>query len=1012
MAELKPCIVKIELPQQLKDYIISQREVHAKKGLSEKQADLLTAKELQEKTLDELHNVYNKLGVKGYENAIEPKAELPETKIPNPTEKESPPNEPPIETGEGTVESEKVTGVKKSITTATRAANNLPKVEFSKMRSDIVELNEAKKRIDSGESDPQKMVDRILKEKVGYASEAEVFDMQYYAHQLEKKSVELSEQAAEAKSPEEKLEITQRQLQLSDLIDAQTEAAQLAGNKWGKIGNAMQPVINDAGLIFRENKNTVKEAYGGEVPKDVQDRLDAITKQRDEALAAKAKVEEQLRQKMAEKGFEEVKKQAARQSKNKEDKEALLKEEKELIEQLKAEFKGDPNAPKRSGSFLTDKMIIIAGKLAINYVKQGVNGIEALVDKMYDALKSYDLSRKDIKDFLANYEPVQAQQEINRLNKKADILQEKLTPPTIKTKGNKFSPSEMVDLAKPSKVQKTFRTNTEWVKANQRVAEAEFRMKIEKRKAFDSKKNMYQRGLAWAGRLTRLSVLSGTHVLYKLAAAATIGSALKRIPEQAIGAVYSAAFKGIAEKAPIEGYWNAKSEAKFYKEFLNPKKFYQNTVEILKSGSSKLGKRLGSAEYEHIPLLYLPTDTHQIIKDPPKRATFEASFRNSMVWAEKNGLDINDPLVINSLENAAYKRAMYEIFQEQNWLSKKFTSYKSSLEKSGNSGATAKFLVDFMIPVSTVPTNIVRRVITTSPLGLIRGGKEVIQAYRKGIEKLTPDEADHVMQQLKQGSLGTALWLIGWFGYQSFGGLYSQFNPNKKREEGDKISDEMEVGGAMIPKAAQHALPLEVIQFAATARRIYENYRNNKNATIPEAIYKAGLGSIGAALEQVPVISTGVHAVMATKDPVEAEKLKEDISRRVVPQIVREHTDKTEGSDDLKFLDDKGLKIVDLHKEALHPIDKNGKDVFVTDELFKKVSDLRREKIKKAISKLRKNDGFIWSQNERVKAKDMTTAQTRAWLMSESTKAKNEAIEEIFGEQPEKEPNPKVETID
>ena len=51
MAELKPCIEKIELPQQLKDYIISQREVHAKKGLSEKQADLLTAKELQEKII-------------------------------------------------------------------------------------------------------------------------------------------------------------------------------------------------------------------------------------------------------------------------------------------------------------------------------------------------------------------------------------------------------------------------------------------------------------------------------------------------------------------------------------------------------------------------------------------------------------------------------------------------------------------------------------------------------------------------------------------------------------------------------------------------------------------------------------------------------------------------------------------------------------------------------------------------------------------------------------------------
>ncbi|MFK5283572.1 hypothetical protein ACI3PL_28760, partial [Lacticaseibacillus paracasei] len=80
------------------------------------------------------------------------------------------------------------------------------------------------------------------------------------------------------------------------------------------------------------------------------------------------------------------------------------------------------------------------------------------------------------------------------------------TPPSVDSKGR---PTEPTDFAKPSKVERTFRTHNEWVKANQRVANAEFKMKIEKRKAFESKKNMYQRALAWAGRLTRLSVLSG-----------------------------------------------------------------------------------------------------------------------------------------------------------------------------------------------------------------------------------------------------------------------------------------------------------------------------------------------------------------------------------------------------------------------------------------------------------------------------------------------------------------------
>ena len=934
----------------------------------------------------------------------EPQVEVQQSsKVESPTNIEPPKN--PLTAEEATGEP-KVTGVKRAITDPTRAENNLPKVEFPKMGSDTEALNEAKKRIDSGEVNPQEMVDRILKEKGNYKNEGEVMDMQYYAHQLSKKNEELSQQLAEAKTPEEQADIRGQKLQLSDLMDAQTEAAQTAGNQWGKTGNRMQPVINDAGQIFRDNKATIKEAYGGEVPKEVQDKLDAITKERDEAIEQRNKVEAELKQKMAERGFEEMRKRAAKSSKNKETKEALQKEEEELLKEIRKSLKKDLGNL-NSGFPIPTATLNTLGKLAINYVKQGVNSFEALVDKMYDALKDEGISRKDIKDFMANYDPLQAEMEAKRLNKKADIIENKLTPPSIDSKGR---PTEPTDFAKPSKVERTFRTHNEWVKANQRVANAEFKMKIEKRKAFESQKNMYQRALMWLGRITRLSVLSGTNVLGKLASAATIGSAVKRIPEQAIGAIYSQAFKGIAQKAPIEGFTNAKSEAKFYKEFFNPKKFVKNAWEILKSGSSPLSKRLGSAEYEHVPVMYLPTDTHQIIKDPPKRATFEAAFRNGLIWAEKNGLDINDPLVINSLENAAYKRAQYEIFQEQNWLSKKFTSYKSSLEKKGNTGATAKFLIDFMIPVSTVPTNIVRRVTTTSPLGLIRGGKEVIQAYRKGIEKLTPDEADHVMQQLKQGSLGTALWLIGWFGVDSFGGLYSQFNPNKKREEGDKESDVMIVGGKEIPKPTQHALPLEVIQMAATARRIYDNYRNNKNASTPEAIYKAGLGSIGAGLEQIPVISTGVHAVMATKDPVEAEKLKEDIDRRIVPQLFREQMDKTKGSDDLKYLQDKDLKIVDLHKESLEPVDKNGKRVFVTPELFKKVSDLREEKIKSEIAKARKNGFVIWETGETIPADKITKNQLRGWLMGVSTKAKNEAIDEVFGEQPEKAGNPKVET--
>lgn len=927
--------------------------------------------------------------------------------IPTKTE----PNKVEPAASEGTGE-EKVTGIKKSITEAIRQERGLPQISLPKMGTDIANLEAAKERVDSGKSNPVDIINRILEDKNGFKNHEESFDIQYYAHQLERHNDNLTKQLSEAKTPEEHANILGQKMQLSDEIDNYTAAARIAGNIAGKVLSSFAPVINDAGVIFRNDKQIIKEVYGEDMPPEIKKKIDALTTERDEAIAQKNKVEEILRQKMAEKGFEKVRDQAKKTAKRNETKEALKKEEDELLKELKQSIKKDLGNI-NSGIPIPKETLETLGKLAVNYFKQGVNGLEALVDKLYEGLKDTGISRSQIKEAVANYEPLTIEKEVERLNKKADLLMDKVTPPTIKTTGNKFKPSEPIDLTK-TKEQLVFRKNNDWVKANQRVSNAEYQMKTLKRKAFESEKNWYQQGLMWLGRATRLMVLSGTKVLAKLAAALTIGGGLKRIPEQAIGAIYSKAFKGISEKAPIEGNIYANSEAGFYKEFFNPKKFAKNSIDILKHGSTDLSRRLGSAEYEHIPLMYLPTDLHQIIKDPLKRAAFEGAFRNSMVWAEKNGLDINDPLVINSIENAAYKRAQYEIFQEQNWLSKKFTSYKSSLEKAGNLGATGKFIADFLIPVSTVPTNIVRRVATTSPLGLIRGGKDVINAYRNGIENLSNDQAEKVMRQLKQGTLGVGLWLIGWYGVKSFGGLYSKFNPNSKRDEDDKVSDVMMLGDTEVPKPVQHALPLEIIQVAATARRIYDNYRENKNASMPEALLAAGLGSIGALAEQIPVIETPVHAILATQDPVEADKLKEDLKRRIEPQILREYgmydTD-FKKSKEGQFLDNKGLKIVDIHKEAVHPLDKEGNKVNVTDEKYNQLVTVRERKIQDEISKLMSKGADIWDgdKNTHVEAKDMTAGQLKSWLMKTSTQAKNEAIDEVFGVQPESPEKPDIE---
>jgi hypothetical protein len=816
-----------------------------------------------------------------------------------PSETSNEGGEPPItveETATEPGEIEKRTGIKNAVSEGTRSVLELPKVEVPKLGTDHVVLKEGKDLVDSGDIDPQQVVNRINSTDQHNMSRNESKAMQYYMHQLSQHETEIREQLSQATDPEVKASYVGLLGQLSDLQDAATEANIKSGKDWSDVGNIRQILVDQSFNPSRE-KAIIKDNYGGEVPKDVQLKIDSALKERDEAINQRNKVEEQLREKEAALKIAEMQKESKKAKTPKGDykakRESLIEELKKAKEEHEKWLRDQGIQKSGIGFTLTGKMVKIMGEYAATYVEQGIEKASEIINKVYEDVKAHlpGISRNDVRDGIALYQA-------GKLDKKAEGMEAKI---------KEGVPDDI------TKLKMKFQNHTDWVKANQRVANADYKIKNIKRQSFDSKKNFYQRSLKWAGKLFRASVLSGYNVLYKLAAAATIGGAGKRIPEQMIGGIYSQIFKGVAEKAPIEGYFNAKSEAKFYTEFFNPKKFITNTWQIVKGNESDLTRKHSHAEYGKsgkIPLpdktpeplkktasiagkvlervISLPTDLHQVLKDPVKRATFEAAFRNAMIWAEKNGLDISDPLVVNTLETAAYKRANYEIFMEQNWLSRKFSEVKTKMEKAGNFGATGKFVADFMIPVSTVPTNIVRRLVTTSPLGLIRGGGKVAEAYYKGIENLTTEQADAVMKQLKQGTLGTALWLIGWLGASQFGGLYSKYNPDKERKEGDLAHDEMEVGGKMLPKPVQHALPLEIIQWAATARHIYDNYKDNKNEGTFTSILNAGLGSIGALTEQIPVVETATHTIGAFKNPYEGEKLKEDVTRRFQPQILRE----------------------------------------------------------------------------------------------------------------------------
>ncbi len=869
------------------------------------------------------------------------------------------------------IQKPKVFGTKNVISKATRTELSLNPVALPKIGKDQEVLAEGKQLVDDGIINPLEIVNRINSTDNHGVNEDEAKAMTYYSYQLGAAEGELRTQLAqEGLTPEEKEEIIGKLGQINDRQDAFTEANIKSGRDWSRVGDIRQITV-DEGFNASREKAFIKDSYGGTIPDEVKAELDKTIKERDEALAERTRLEEQLRQKEALLKIQEIKKQGKDKNADHKAKRASLFEE---LKQAKAEheqYLKDKGIQKAgiSGFVLTPKMVKIIGEIAADYVKEGYEKLEDVVNKVYEEAKTIipNVDKKDIRDAFAIHE-------VEKLGKKAEKLEAQIKSGEL--------------LKVKTKLKQKLESNNEWVKANQRVLNAESKIKKMKVQALNSEKNMLQIGAMWLGKVFRAAILSGYNVLGKLASAATVGGAVKRIPEQAIGSVWQNAFKGIAQKAPIEGYYYGKAEAKFYKEFFNPKKFWKNTLSILKTGETELTQKMGKLPSEDLAeltmpgqqktkiakiikgilkgadyTLSLPMNSHMIIKDPLKRATFEASFENGLLWAEKNGLDINDELVINSIENAAYKRANYEIFLEDNKFSSWINKNKSAWQREeGNKGAVKKLLFDFIVPVSTVPTNIVRRIISTSPLGLARGLakasfipetskglhegglKKATEAYKESVDKLSGEEADSIMRQLKQGTLGTALWLLGWYGYQSFGGLYSKYDPNKKRQMGELSSDEMMVNGKMIPKPVQHALPLEIIQFSATARHIYENYRQNKGADKFESVENAALGSIGALAEKIPTLATGALFFEATQDPYKWEKLKEDLQRRFKPQILAE-TGVING-DKMGAFVDKNSSDRHIYKNEIKAFDKRGKPREIPmDEFVKYKEKVKDEQI-------------------------------------------------------------------
>jgi len=372
-------------------------------------------------------------------------------------------------------------------------------------------------------------------------------------------------------------------------------------------------------------------------------------------------------------------------------------------------------------------------------------------------------------------------------------------------------------------------------------------------------------------------LLTGVKVIGKLTAAAGQRTLISPI-EEIVGGLLSKIpiLSKVAEKAPREGGFNAKAEVKAISQWWK-KATYEDMREIIKSGKGALDLLHGKKTDLPPSVFDFFGQMHQALKQPAKRNEYFRSFEKRLAHAQRNGVDISDPLVQATIGTQAYLDANRAIFMQENKITTAYKSAINTLERAGDSGKVVAGMLKIILPIVKVPTNFANEITSYSV-----GGLKGLLVLRNGIKELTPDQADYVMRNLKKQSLGAAVIALGYFLSGSIGGFYQR---GDNREEDDVQAGGLRVLGVDMPKWMTHTPLLEMLQIGATLKRVQDDYENKEKEGTAASVLAVTKGVV----EEVPFARSPEEALKALSSPDNFKKYFRDLGESMInPQLTKE----------------------------------------------------------------------------------------------------------------------------
>ena len=375
---------------------------------------------------------------------------------------------------------------------------------------------------------------------------------------------------------------------------------------------------------------------------------------------------------------------------------------------------------------------------------------------------------------------------------------------------------EEQDFAPRQKKERVLNSRELEAQANTEKAKAKFQKEL----ALYNYKNRTkeQKVLDFIVNFSRAMLLSHITTLTKLTAAsveiaslkplkATAGYAWKLLPP----------VKEIAKLAPTEGGGKPSEDVRlFVKGIVEGIKDFP---QVVKMGQSKIDAMVKEKTQISNSVLEYFGHLHKAMKNPVFTGEFKTSLNRYLNWMEKQGMDIYDPVNQKTAMDAAYKNAQRSIFSEDNSIVNYINTVISVGKRSNNRAVRySAYALQFGLPIVKIPTNIIKQVFE-SQLGTGIAAAKITKAMIKGIDTLSPMEADTIMRQLKVGSIGLAMFALGAMRPDMFGGLHLA---GITEEDEDLPTGGANILGVKVPKVFFDNPILIAAQVGATVRKYWD----------------------------------------------------------------------------------------------------------------------------------------------------------------------------------------------